>query len=167
MHPVQIVFILICLTLLAFALLWVAGKAAERVQQRQVFRRARPVGYVEKGAASEPSNHRDAPPSEARPTALDGAAPASRDGMPDEPLHLTSVEIVRALAAVKRIDSDGNVEWLSKDRIASVAGLRAADARAIIDEVRGTPPASKPAAPTTPYAGRPYDPTHYEHEVTA
>ncbi|HEU5088700.1 MAG TPA: hypothetical protein VFT99_14695, partial [Roseiflexaceae bacterium] len=54
MHPVQIVFMLICLTLLAFGLLWLAGKAAERVQQRQVFRRARPAGYVERGAERPP-----------------------------------------------------------------------------------------------------------------
>lgn len=113
-----------------------------------------------------PSPASDAPSSDVPSLAQDGPASTIRDATPGEVVNLTSVEIVRELARVKRVDSDGAVEWLSKDRIAAVAGLRAVEARAIIDEVRGVEKSPQPAPPQTPHAGRQYDPSKYREQAT-
>jgi hypothetical protein len=69
------------------------------------------------------------------------AAPVVAPALPSDEEAWTPEEILRQLALVKKLNKDGTSSYLSKERMAALVGVRAEEARAIIDSVRGVPPA--------------------------
>lgn len=77
----------------------------------------------------------DAAPSDALDGRSDAPPAASSDDAPWEP-----EEVLRQLATIKIRRKDGTIGYLSKERMAALVGMRAEEARAIVNAERGEPP---------------------------
>jgi hypothetical protein len=80
------------------------------------------------------------PIAEEPPSKAKDAQPAVAPSASSDDEAWTPEEILRQLALVKKLNKDGTTSYLSKERMAALVGLRAEEARVIINEARGEPP---------------------------
>lgn len=149
MHPVQIVFLLICLTLLAFGLLKLAEYVAVGVQKRQRFSRVR----------SEVLPLRTQPPAPvpAADTSIntDMNAQSVMPPLPDS----TEREWVIALARRQKVDGS----W--RHSANAIYDLVKGNRNEVMGWIREAREETRPEpAAVTPFAGRPYNPKAYQDD---
>lgn len=155
MHPLQIVFLLIVMTLLAFPLLYGITYIAMHMQARSVKRLpqnhpAPSVAPQTRMAPSEPVPSRPVPPSEEPSTASDGGVPCANEAGPEElviPRILTYAQAIELLAIIEILDNEGVPRPRSADKIAAFVGRRADEVRPLVRQMRGgnAPPPVVPA----------------------
>lgn len=139
MHPVQIVFILICLVLLAFPFLWIAGQIAQRSQKRQAFSLGPRDDYVTMPAEPAPSS----------------AVVSQTDQTPDQTDSTTPKVGREELLTLYRLMREGNIARESARRALRGVGVPL-DNNLWAD---AAPPRRAPLSDdeeeiVTPYAGR-------------
>lgn len=100
--------------------------------------------------SSQPTVPQTVPIQADAPSQAKDATPAVASSVSSDDEAWTAEEILRQLALVKKLNKDGSIAYLSKEKMAALVGMRAEEARAIINEARGEPPPSPPADPKFP-----------------